>query len=309
METEQYPKLHGLKIHRLVGRGNDTSVYEAKLRGESVAIKVYQNASKLGGERKNQIEYAQLSKLDHPNILRIKEVWLNQDKPAVIYEYARGDSLDWLQQRLPTELPEIGLLFTVEILNGLHYLHSKNVFHGNLKPENVILTHTQRVVLTDFSLQGSGSTAIDLMSVKRLIWFLSTRMKDPVDFSQAPKPTSISDTLWDLLKHPFQTAWEFRIALENYLTSVGLDHLHFSEWLKSPDAIRGHAHRKMITALERRIETLISENVLQEMPAEVRSILEKTANHLRTLEPTSKALTLVPERPAARLFDLKRWFR
>lgn len=82
---------------QLIGRGAYAEVKESLHRksGEKVAIKQYDRYKLLDVQRKKQAirEIKILSKLDHPNIVKLHE---SIDTPKYVYlvmEYARGESL------------------------------------------------------------------------------------------------------------------------------------------------------------------------------------------------------------------------
>lgn len=56
-----------------------------------------------------------------------------------------------LQRRTTVTEPETRY-FMKDILNGIHYLHSKRVIHRDLKPDNLLLGDGLRVKIADFGI-------------------------------------------------------------------------------------------------------------------------------------------------------------
>jgi serine/threonine protein kinase len=89
---------------------------------------------------------------NHPNIIEIN--WMGRlDGVFVIeMEYFKGKSLaDELCDhgfKSPKTINEVSIMF-LEILEGVRFLHSKNICHGDIKPQN-ILVNQKAVKLTDF---------------------------------------------------------------------------------------------------------------------------------------------------------------
>lgn len=88
----------------------------------------------------------------HPNIIQLK--WMGRlDGVFVIeMEYFKGNSLanelcDYGFKN-PKPIKEIFLIF-LDILEGVKFLHSKNICHGDIKPQNILINEKQ-VKLTDF---------------------------------------------------------------------------------------------------------------------------------------------------------------
>ena len=80
-----------------------------------------------------------IKKLDHPNIMKIYECYVDQDNFYIISDFCdQGDLLGKLEKL--GKMNEIVVKFLMEqILNAVAYLHSKNVLHGDIKLENILL--------------------------------------------------------------------------------------------------------------------------------------------------------------------------
>ena len=79
-----------------------------------------------------------LSTFDHPNIVKIYD--FKSDPPTIIMEYCEKGSLrDILDKRY--FLPPIYKIYLIySICNGLNYVHSKGIVHGDLKCDNILLS-------------------------------------------------------------------------------------------------------------------------------------------------------------------------
>ena len=84
-------------------------------------------------------EIAILKKLDHPNIMKIYECFVDKDNFYIISDFCdQGDLLGKLIKL--GKMNEIVVKFLMEqILNAVAYLHSKKVLHGDIKLENILL--------------------------------------------------------------------------------------------------------------------------------------------------------------------------
>lgn len=91
--------------------------------------------------------------LDHPNIRHTID-WEQQEDLGlcIVMEYVDGISLKefMIQGKLTQPL---AYKFIRELCEALHYIHSKQLVHKDLKPENIIITHNgNNVKLIDFGL-------------------------------------------------------------------------------------------------------------------------------------------------------------
>jgi serine/threonine protein kinase len=98
-----------------------------------------------------QVEYEAARKLNHPAIAkvydcRLKRRWFRLAGVELLMEYVEGKSLDEL------EAPEMGQLVLIfcQVASALSHMHRRGVYHGDLKPANVMLTKGGQVKLIDF---------------------------------------------------------------------------------------------------------------------------------------------------------------
>lgn len=104
-------------------------------------------------------EITLLRKLDHPNVIKIKDIVEPQD-PAnfdhiyVVTEYCQSDLKKLFKSPVHLELIHIKTL-TYQILCALKYIHSAEVLHRDLKPANVLINEDCTVKICDFGLSRS----------------------------------------------------------------------------------------------------------------------------------------------------------
>jgi serine/threonine protein kinase len=93
-----------------------------------------------------------LSRLNHPNIVKVLATFTDKEQPVIVMEYVPGGSLEDLldrQSQLPVErVLEIGL----ELADALTRVHHLGIIHRDLKPANVLLAEDGTPRLTDFGV-------------------------------------------------------------------------------------------------------------------------------------------------------------
>uniref|UniRef100_UPI00398E40F0 death-associated protein kinase 1 isoform X3 n=1 Tax=Pristiophorus japonicus TaxID=55135 RepID=UPI00398E40F0 len=97
-----------------------------------------------------------LKEIQHPNIITMRDVYENKTDVILILELVSGGELfDFLAEK-ESLTEEEATEFLKQILNGVHYLHSKCIAHFDLKPENIMLLDKKspkpRIKLIDFGL-------------------------------------------------------------------------------------------------------------------------------------------------------------
>ncbi|RII21027.1 Serine/threonine-protein kinase StkP [Streptomyces sp. YIM 130001] len=98
------------------------------------------------------------ARLDHPAVVNVHDVAVEDGQPWIVMEFVRGRSLGAALQEGTLgarEAARIGL----EVLNALDAAHQAGILHRDVKPDNVMLGSHDRVVLTDFGIaQIEGET-------------------------------------------------------------------------------------------------------------------------------------------------------
>ncbi|KAF2199137.1 Pkinase-domain-containing protein [Delitschia confertaspora ATCC 74209] len=91
--------------------------------------------------------------LDHPNIVRLHDVWENRNELYLVMEYVQGgDLFQYMSEVGDLREIEVVHLFR-QIIAALLYCHRLKIYHRDLKPENILLDRTNwQIKLVDFGM-------------------------------------------------------------------------------------------------------------------------------------------------------------
>lgn len=85
-----------------------------------------------------------MAELNHPNIILLKEAFINETQIVLIMTLLTGGSLGYfLKAYQPLSENSVRKILK-KILSALCYIHSKNIMHRDLKPDNLIFKHKLR---------------------------------------------------------------------------------------------------------------------------------------------------------------------
>ena len=138
-------KLDGLyEVKELIGSGGMANVYKAVMLGQNgpvpagtvVAVKVlrqeYMHDPDLVRRFKN--ESKAISLLNHPNIVKVYDVSVNDDLQYIVMEYVDGMTLrEYLNQRGGRLTNRETVHFISQILKALEHAHANGVVHRDIK--------------------------------------------------------------------------------------------------------------------------------------------------------------------------------
>jgi serine/threonine protein kinase len=92
------------------------------------------------------------ARLNDANVVRIYDVVQSEQAPWIVMEYVPSRSLHQVITDDGPLPPERAAQIGLAVLNALKAAHAAGVLHRDVKPGNVLLADTGRVVLTDFGL-------------------------------------------------------------------------------------------------------------------------------------------------------------
>ncbi|XP_061692317.1 serine/threonine-protein kinase ICK-like [Syngnathoides biaculeatus] len=120
--------------------------------GELVAIKKMKRKFYSWEECMNLREVKSLKKLNHANVIKLKEVIRENDHLYFIFEYMKENLYQLMKDRtrLFPESAVRNIMF--QIFQGLAFIHKHGFFHRDMKPENLLCMGPELVKIADFGL-------------------------------------------------------------------------------------------------------------------------------------------------------------
>lgn len=160
---------------RKIGQGASGRVFEGidRVRGDYVAIKILRSDLDDDAQLVQRFvnERRTLTELEHPRIITVRDLIVDQGMLGIVMELASGPTLG---ERLATSgamTPAAALAVARQVAEALSYAHGRGVVHRDIKPDNIILTNPgdvdePGVKVADFGIAkilGESSTATHLV--------------------------------------------------------------------------------------------------------------------------------------------------
>ena len=148
-------------IEQVLGHGGMGIVYRAfdSVRRERVALKTMQNCDAASVYALKN-EFRALADFDHPNLVRLFELFNEGGHCFFTMELVRGEHFDhWVRPN--GQLDEARLRAALsQLVDAIAALHAYGKLHRDIKPSNTLVTEDGHVVVLDFGLvseQGPGA--------------------------------------------------------------------------------------------------------------------------------------------------------
>ncbi|AET01430.1 putative cyclin-dependent kinase CMGC-RCK family [Medicago truncatula] len=178
-------------ILKELGDGSCGHVYKARdMRTfEIVAVKRLKRKFCFWEEYTNLREIKALRKMNHQNIIKLREVVRENNELFFIFEYMDCNLYQLIKEREKPFSEEEIRCFMKQMLQGLSHMHKKGFFHRDLKPENLLVTNDV-LKIADFGL------AREVSSMPPYTQYVSTRWyRAPEVLLQSPCYTPAVD-MW-----------------------------------------------------------------------------------------------------------------
>lgn len=147
------------EVINLIGHGGMGAVYRVRhlFLSKEMALKVLPSDQVSDTSwRRFQIEAQAIARLNHPNVVRIFDMGMIDDKtPYYAMELLNGQSLaERLRRKHALPVPEALTIFR-QVCAGLAYAHEHQIVHRDIKPANIVLLEVDNGIsakLVDFGI-------------------------------------------------------------------------------------------------------------------------------------------------------------
>ncbi|KAI9722129.1 MAG: Protein kinase [Chrysothrix sp. TS-e1954] len=162
------PPLASYNKQKKIGQGASGSVYVARIRESAPSALARNQIREYGPKaqvaikqmdlrnqpRKELIvnEIVVMKESKHPNIVNFIEAFLPEDQTElwVVMEFMEGGPLTDVIDNNPSIGEDQIATISLETCRGLQHLHAQNIIHRDIKSDNVLLSSTGAVKITDF---------------------------------------------------------------------------------------------------------------------------------------------------------------
>ncbi|MET7693098.1 protein kinase [Streptomyces sp. NPDC005483] len=217
-----------------LGRGGMGVVWRAvdEVLGREVAVKelrTYTDGPELADLRlRMQREARAAARIRHPGVVAVHDVAEVDGRPLIVMELVEGPSLDQVLRKQGTLDPREAAGIGAKVMDALAAAHEAGVLHRDVKPGNILLDRSGRVLLTDFGIAtmddpGDGSAtsltrtghlvgSLDYMAPERAqgadpgpasdVWALGATLYAAVEGASPFRRTSTFSTLTAIVGEP-----------------------------------------------------------------------------------------------------------
>lgn len=154
------------------GMGGTAAVWRAvdESTGEEVAIKRLHPA--LLDDQATRVrlvrEFAALRRLEHPRVVRVRDLELGRTDAALVLDYVHGPSLAVRLIDGPVPAGD-ALRIVSDVASALDAAHAAGILHRDVKPGNILLRDDGAALLTDFGIVGSLDDEAEITAVGAVV--------------------------------------------------------------------------------------------------------------------------------------------
>ncbi|WP_405504780.1 protein kinase domain-containing protein [Streptomyces purpurascens] len=244
MSTGEYGQTEGAgrllagryRVAAQLGRGGMGIVWKAvdEVLGREVAVKELRTYTDVAGPElaalrlRMQREARAAARVRHPGVIAVHDIAEVDGRPLIVMELVDGPSLDDVLRERGTLDPREAAGIGAKVMDALSAAHRAGVLHRDVKPGNILLDRSGRVVLTDFGIAtmddpGDGSAthltrsgelvgSLDYLAPERAqgadpgpasdIWALGATLYAAVEGASPFRRTSTFSTLTAIVTEP-----------------------------------------------------------------------------------------------------------
>ena len=136
----------------VVGEGAYGVVYKCKNKetGQFVAIKKFKETEDELVQKTMRRELKMLQMLKHENCVDFQDAYSHKGNLYLVFEYVEKNLLEVLEESPNGLSPKLIKSFVYQMCKAISYLHSNNMIHRDVKPENLLIDENMKLKLCDF---------------------------------------------------------------------------------------------------------------------------------------------------------------
>lgn len=145
-----------------IGLGGMAVVYRARDEklGRDVTFKVLREEHLSDNEfiKRFNVEARAAASLSHPNIVSVYDVGNDGDIYFIVMEYIDGCTLkDLINRKAPFSNQEV-ISISLQVASALEHAHANGIIHRDIKPQNILVSSSGKVKVTDFGIARAASS-------------------------------------------------------------------------------------------------------------------------------------------------------
>lgn len=161
--------------------------------GRTVAVKILRPSLTNDPEflKRFRNEARNVANLGHPNIVTVYDVGSEDQTQYIVMEFIDGSDLKKLIRKEGALSIDTAVELAIQICAGIGFAHRAGLVHADVKPQNVLLTSTRQVKVTDFGIAQAFTQATQTAEREAVVWG-SPHYFAP-EQARGEKPTPASD--------------------------------------------------------------------------------------------------------------------
>lgn len=145
-----------------------------------------------------------LSQFDHPNIVRVSDIFQENNTAYYVMDYIVGQSLAQIVSQQGSIQEKEALHYIRQVADALKYVHAHDYLHLDIKPGNIMVDNTGKAILIDFGASKhydseSGENTTAFKSIRSEGYAPTEQTSGFVKFSPPTDIYALGATLYKLL--------------------------------------------------------------------------------------------------------------
>jgi serine/threonine protein kinase len=185
-----------------IGRGAFSNIY----KGENINTKMPVAIKEMPFDKIKKIkenvkrEFTLLKTLDHPNIIKLYDVFFDEFSKNIYFMidlYEMGDLSKYLNGKKIKE--KYAKNYMRQIKDGLEYLYNKKILHRDLKPQNILVSKINTLVITDFGFARYFESDVMLQTICGSPLYMAPEILLKKNYTNSSDLWSVGIILYEIL--------------------------------------------------------------------------------------------------------------